>query len=251
MPVTRARGVLSWLALAGALLLAGCGSGTVTVTSSTSASVTTNAAGQPVSQYTMPPSSTPTSCAVTLRGFDAQVTFQSASLDVTPACTNCIQTSAAGGELWIEGGTPTGYGMPQQVCSLTDTSGRANATITDSGEAIYGTRACTRLIAAGWAEQSAAAPSSPTATVGTSTSSGAPTSITKCGTNTTACPVVVNCRILPNRTSATHGCWYAVGRTGNRPAPPPGPDPELSCSWSTGQINAEHTVYVYICDPGP
>ena len=78
--------------------------------------------------------------------------------------------------------------------------------------------------------------------------------VTKCGPNTTACPVVVNCPIAAGGGPSLSGCYGVVGVSGNVTRPSPGPDRTglgLNCPWSRPALNAEHTIYVYICDPGP
>jgi len=52
----------------------------------TPATVTTIAAGQTTYSYSMPASSTPTNCTVSLQGHDVEITYNSPSFDVSSAC---------------------------------------------------------------------------------------------------------------------------------------------------------------------
>jgi hypothetical protein len=114
-------------------------SGAISSSSTDTSTVTTNAGGQTIYRYNMPASGKPTTCTVSLQGHDAELTFDSQALDVTPACNSWIQSSAAGGELWEDGPptNPNPSGPFAQVCSLSD-NGRATATINDTGGDAYG-----------------------------------------------------------------------------------------------------------------
>jgi hypothetical protein len=162
------------LALGAAATLAACGTTSAvtttetvtaqaapTPTGQTTPAVTTNAAGQQVSSYTMPASTTPTHCSVWLQGHDAEILFSSTSLDVSPACSSWVQNSAASGELWIANEIAD-YSNEQVICSLQDASARAE--VEDEAGGVYGQEACTRLIAGGWQEQTPSAPPTTTTT---------------------------------------------------------------------------------------
>lgn len=209
------------------LVLCGCGS-----SSSSTPTVTTNAVGQAVWSYSMPSSSTPTSCTVTLRGYDAEITFESSSLDVTPACNSWVQSSATSGELWqLNAGTSSSSAVTQ-VCVLSGASGQATATIMDSGGQMYGQEACTRLISGGWVEQANAA--------GTMSTSASPTTAQDTTTTESSSgPPEIICPTDANSGAVMRdGCFWAVTPGGGAPyngsPTPPNVDVydnEYGCTW--------------------
>lgn len=77
---------------------------------------------------------------------------------------------------------------------------------------------------------------------------------TKCGPNTTYCPVELDCPVSAAGGPASRGCYGVVGVSGNVSRPTPGPDTtglKLDCLWSSPRLTADRTAYAYICDPGP
>lgn len=124
---------------------------TSTTTTATTPDITTNAAGQHVWHYTMPASATATDCTVWLEDHYAYIEFSAASLDVRPACASWVQSSAAGGELWMQGMLPATTSNETTICTLTDGRG-ARAVVYDEEGDLYGQQACTRLISGTWSE---------------------------------------------------------------------------------------------------
>jgi hypothetical protein len=101
--------------------------------------------------------------------------------------------------------------------------------------------------------QTVTAQATQTVTVTRSASATTP-NVTKCGPNTTNCPVVVGCP-LDHARPARQGCVGVVGVGGtNIAGPQPGPDKTglgLTCSWTQPVFDAARIEYVYVCDPGP
>ena len=95
------------------------------------------------------PSAVATTCVAYLFNHDATVSFGSGSYDVTPLCREWIRTSAQAGELWTNQPQPEPTGE-SIICRLRDPRSDATALVADDGGEIYGTSACTALLADGW-----------------------------------------------------------------------------------------------------
>jgi hypothetical protein len=146
----------TFLILALTSATAGCGTTTTHVIETVVTAQPTTTTSPSVT-FSMPPTPGGSSCAIQLSGHTAIVIFTSRSVDVSSACQTLIQVQASEGQLWSLGSLPAG-GPPamgdSQVCSLTDSSGDAQAVVWDSGGATYGQGECTSLISGGWTEQS-------------------------------------------------------------------------------------------------